>query len=166
LSEDQRWYALYTRPRWEKKVYGLLMNKGIESYCPLNKVQRQWSDRVKVVEEPLFKSYVFVRIGEAEKTEVRMTSGVVNFVYWQQKPAVIKEAEIELIRKFLKENERVAAIPLQPAVNQRIKINSGVMMNMEGTIRRVLNNKKAEVVLDSLGYKLVALVSTNDLEAL
>ncbi|HEV7622062.1 MAG TPA: transcription termination/antitermination NusG family protein, partial [Flavisolibacter sp.] len=49
-----KWYAIYTRPRWEKKVNGLLIQKGIESYCPLNKVRRKWSDRIKLVEEPLF----------------------------------------------------------------------------------------------------------------
>ena len=89
-----KWYAIYTRPRWEKKVNSLLLEKGIESYCPLNKVRRKWSDRIKVVEEPLFKSYVFVKIGDEHRTEVRMTTGVVNFVYWNGKPAVIREKEI------------------------------------------------------------------------
>jgi transcription antitermination factor NusG len=56
-----KWYAVYTRPRWEKKVAALLLHKGIESYCPLNKVRRRWSDRTKTIEEPLFKSYVFVK---------------------------------------------------------------------------------------------------------
>jgi transcription antitermination factor NusG len=91
----RKWYAIYTKPRWEKKVARLLQENGIESYCPLNKVQRKWSDRVKVVEEPLFKSYVFVRVNEEEKTPVRMTNGVVNYVYWQGKPALVKDKEIE-----------------------------------------------------------------------
>ncbi len=77
---NTKWFAIYTRPRWEKKVHILLMQKGIESYCPLNKVRRRWSDRIKLVEEPLFKSYVFVKTDEAGRTPVRMTDGVVNFV--------------------------------------------------------------------------------------
>ncbi|MGZ4023417.1 MAG: transcription termination/antitermination NusG family protein, partial [Flavisolibacter sp.] len=77
-----RWYAIYTRPRWEKKVAGLLVQKQIENYCPLNRVRRQWSDRVKIIEEPLFKSYVFVKIEDEDRSLVRMTNGVVNFVYW------------------------------------------------------------------------------------
>jgi transcription antitermination factor NusG len=71
MSQVKNWYALYTKPRWEKKIHKLLQQKGIESYCPLNKVRRKWSDRIKVVEEPLFKSYIFVRVEESLKTEVR-----------------------------------------------------------------------------------------------
>ena len=84
-----KWYAIYTRPRWEKKVNHLLLQKGVESYCPLNKVRRKWSDRIKIIEEPLFKSYVFVKVAESDRTEIRMTDGVINFVYWNGKPAVM-----------------------------------------------------------------------------
>jgi transcription antitermination factor NusG len=71
---NKKWLAIYTRPRWEKKVNLLLQEKGVESYCPLNKVKRKWSDRVKIIEEPLFKSYVFVKVSDDEKTTVRMTA--------------------------------------------------------------------------------------------
>ena len=98
------WYAIYTKPRWEKKVHALLTEKKIESYCPLNKVRKKWSDRMKTVEEPLFKSYVFARVSEEEQTRVRMTAGVMNFVYWQGKPAIIRAKEIETIRKFLNDS--------------------------------------------------------------
>ena len=101
-----KWYAVYTRPRWEKKVNNLLLNKGVESYCPLNKVRRKWSDRIKVVEEPLFKSYVFVKIADEHRTEVRMTDGVINFVYWDGKPAIIKEKDIQTIRRFWMSSKR------------------------------------------------------------
>src|SRR4030095_6000510 len=100
-------FAVYTRPRWEKKVHRLLEEKGIESYCPLNKVHRKWSDRIKLIDEPLFKSYVFVKVNEEEKTPVRMTQGVVNFIYWLGKPAIIKEKEIVTIKKFLNEHHDV-----------------------------------------------------------
>ncbi len=89
-----KWYVIYTRPRWEKKVHSLLHTKGIESYCPLNKVRRKWSDRVKLVEEPLFKSYVFVKTNEEGRTAVRMTDGVVNFLYWNGKPGLVKEKRL------------------------------------------------------------------------
>src|SRR5690348_11347756 len=96
-----KWYAIYTKHRWEKKVSGLLVQKGIESYCPPNKVRRRWSDRMKTIEEPLFKSYVFVRVADAARTAVRMTDGVINFVYWNGKPALIKDKEITAIKRFL-----------------------------------------------------------------
>src|SRR6187402_529657 len=100
-KEKKHWYAVYTKPRWEKKVYSLLKDGGMEAYCPLNRVRKKWSDRIKWVEEPLFKSYVFVKVTEEERTGVRMVNGVVNFVYWLGKPAVVKDKEIAIIRKFL-----------------------------------------------------------------
>lgn len=156
MAGTVKWYALYTRPRWEKKVDRLLREGGFECYCPLNKVTRKWSDRLKVVEEPLFKSYVFVRIREKERTAVRMTTGVVNFVYWDGKPAVIKEREIKKIRDFLGEydNVSVAQIP-DLKLKQRVKIISGPLMDMEGEVIS-LKRKTVQVAIDSLGYILIA----------
>lgn len=150
-----KWYAVYTRPRWEKKVNQLLLNKGIESYCPLNRVRRKWSDRIKLVEEPLFKSYVFVRISEENRTDVRMTDGVINFVYWNGKPAIIKEKEIQTIRQFLDEYENVALVKIELKPDQRVKIIAGPLMDHEGKIIEI-KNKVARVAIDSLGYMLVA----------
>jgi len=62
MSTEKKWYAIYTMPRWEKKVAGLLNEKNITTFCPINRVERQWSDRKKIVHEPLFRSYVFVQI--------------------------------------------------------------------------------------------------------
>src|SRR5689334_8581242 len=126
---NKKWFAIYTRPRWEKKVNQLLKEKGIESYCPLNKVRRKWSDRVKIVEEPLFKSYVFVKVNDEDRATVRMTTGAINFVYWQGKPAVIKEKEIAAIKKFLDEYENVEAKPIDLKVNQRVRITTGTLMD-------------------------------------
>jgi transcription antitermination factor NusG len=158
----RKWLAVYTRPRWEKKVNQLLAEKGVESYCPLNKVRRKWSDRVKVVEEPLFKSYVFVKVNEEDRSDVRMTSGVINFVYWQGKPAVIKEKEITAIKRFLDEYENVEVQPLEVKVNQRVKITTGPLMDHEGQVLEV-KHKKAKVAIDSLGYILVASVEKTKL---
>ena len=161
----RKWLAVYTRPRWEKKVNQLLTEKGVESYCPLNKVRRKWSDRVKIVEEPLFKSYVFVKVNDEDRSDVRMTSGVINFVYWQGKPAVIKEKEINAIKRFLDEYENVEVQPLEVKVNQRVKITAGPLMDQEGQVLEV-KNKKAKVAIDSLGYMLVASVEKTKLATL
>ncbi len=151
----KKWLAIYTRPRWEKKVNQLLSEKGFESYCPLNKVRRKWSDRIKVVEEPLFKSYVFVKLSEKDRTEVRMTSGAVNFVYWNGKPAIIKEKEINAIKRFLNEYEYVEAHPVDVKVNERVMITNGTFMGQEGKVLE-LRHKIAKVAIDSLGYILIA----------
>jgi len=158
----RKWLAVYTRPRWEKKVNQLLSEKGVESYCPLNKVRRKWSDRVKMVEEPLFKSYVFVKVNDEDRSDVRITTGVINFVYWQGKPAVIKEKEINAIKKFLDEYENVEVEPLEVKVNQRVKITTGPLMDQEGQVLEV-KHKKAKVAIDSLGYVLVASVEKTKL---
>lgn len=157
-----KWLAIYSRPRWEKKVNQLLLEKGFESYCPLNKVRRKWSDRVKIVEEPLFKSYVFVKVNEESRTAVRMTSGVINFVYWEGKPAVIKEKEINAIRRFLNEYENVEVQPLNLKVHQRVKITTGPLMDQEGEVLS-LRRKMVKVAIDSLGYVLVAYIDRTKL---
>jgi transcription antitermination factor NusG len=143
-------------------VHQLLIQKGIDSFCPLNKVHRKWSDRVKLVEEPLFKSYVFVKVKEEQRTLVRMTDGVINFVYWNGKPAVIKEKEIELIRKFLDEYEDVTLIKLEIRDDQKVRITSGAFMDQEGKVIEV-KNKSAKVLVESLGYLLVADIDKNKL---
>ena len=156
MSTEKKWYALYTKPRWEKKVHRVLQLKGVESYCPLNKVRKKWSDRIKVIEEPLFKSYLFVRLDEADKTEVRYVDGVLNFVYWNGKPAVVKDEEIVEIKKFMSEYEdvQVKRIDVKPA--DKVVINQGVMMGSSGMVSRVLSNNIVEVIIDSLGLALTA----------
>lgn len=155
-STGQHWFAIYTKPRWEKKVHKLLVERGFESYCPLNKVRRKWSDRIKVVEEPLFKSYVFVRVTESLRPEVRFVDGVLNFVYWNGKPAVVRDEEIIEIKKFMSEYEdvQVSSIDLQEA--DKVMLNTGVMMGATGSITRILGNNTIEVRIDSLGFVLTA----------
>ncbi|HSU28768.1 MAG TPA: UpxY family transcription antiterminator [Chitinophagaceae bacterium] len=158
----RKWFAIYTRPRWEKKVNQLLTEKGLECYCPLNKVRRKWSDRVKVVEEPLFKSYVFVKIGDDDRSTVRMTPGAINFVYWDGKPAVIREKEINAIKRFLNEYENVEVQQVEIKVNQRVRITNGMLMDQEGKVLDV-RHKTAKVAIDSLGYILVAYIDRSKL---
>lgn len=154
---SRKWLAIYSRPRWEKKVTQLLTEKGLESYCPLNKVRRKWSDRVKLVEEPLFKSYVFVRISDEDRTQVRMTPGVINFVYWNGKPAHIKDREINAIKQFLNDYENVMVEPIDLAINQRVQVIRGPLMGQEGKVIGV-NRKAVKIAIDTLGYMLVAYI--------
>ena len=158
LGSDQKWYVVYTKPRWEKKVFHLLVAAGIEAYCPLNRTRKKWSDRIKWVEEPLFKSYIFVKVAENEGSGVRMIDGVVNFVYWLGKPAIVREKEIETIRKFLNDYEEVQAVPIDLSTDMPVTIRQGVFMDREAKVLRVFNNK-VQVVIESIGYSLVATVS-------
>lgn len=162
MAGGKKWYAVYTKPRWEKKVNSLLTEKGFESYCPLNKVRRKWSDRIKLVEEPLFKSYVFVNIEESDRNNIRMTNGVMNFVYWLGKPAVIKEKEIIAIKNFLNEYEDVQITPIQLSPSQRVKITTGPLMDREGKVVDI-RGKMVKVAVDSLGYILMAYINRTKL---
>ena len=159
-----KWHAIYTRPRWEKKVNGLLESKGIESYCPLNKVRRKWSDRIKTIEEPLFKSYVFVKISDEARGEVRLTDGVINFVYWNGKPAFIKEKEIQTIKRFLDEHENVELVKMEFKPSQRVKIIAGPLMDQEGKVLEI-KNRVVKVAIDSLGYILIADIAKGKLSS-
>ncbi len=164
-KSSANWYAVYTKPRWEKKVYALMTERGITAYCPLNKVRRKWSDRVKTVEEPLFSSYVFVQTEDDGLSNVRMVGGVVNFVYWQGKPAVIPEREILTIKKFLNEYEDVIAEPLLLEKDGRVTINRGLFMDQEATVVAVEGNR-VKVIIESIGYSLMASVEKKNLTAL
>lgn len=156
MEPEKKWYALYTKPRWEKKIDSALIRKGIESWCPLQRVERQWSDRKKIIEDPLFKSYVFVRIDDAERSKVLMTDGVLNFVHYLRKPAVIKNEEVDLIKKYLAEKDASISILSEEGFKEQMQVtvNHGVFMGNEGTVLRG-GKKKVYVKLESLGQVMV-----------
>ena len=157
------WYAVYTRPRWEKKVALLLQEKGIENYCPLNKVLRQWSDRKKTVLEPLFKGYVFVQVDEKSKWDLLTTNGIVNYVHWLGKPAKIQNSEIDTIRRFLNEFDDIEVTENNMAVNKTVQVKQGVLMNYRGIVLE-LNGNKAKVRIESMGLQLSAFFDKKNLE--
>ena len=163
MNEEKKWYVVYTRPRWEKKVAGILLVKGVEYYCPLNKVMKQWSDRKKIVLEPLFKGYIFVRLQDNLKWEIKNIDGILNFVYWLGKPAVVKEKEIDTIRKFLQEFSGVEIIERQLNVNSKVLIKQGVLMNYRGIIMEITGNR-AKVNIESMGIQLSAVFDKKNLE--
>jgi len=154
---------VYTRPRWEKKIATILDNRGIENYLPLNKVLKQWSDRKKMVQEPLFKGYLFIKIVEKEKWDVKLVDGILNYVHWLGKPAVVKETEIENIKKFLQEFENVQVFDRTLNKGDEVIVQQGIMMNYKGIVLEVLNNK-AIVNINSMGIKLTATFDLNKLQ--
>ena len=161
--KETYWYAVYTRPRWEKKVASLLADKSIVHYCPLNKVHRQWSDRKKIVLEPLFKGYVFVQIDEAQKWELMNINGIVNYVHWLGKPARIRDSEIDSIRKFLHEFSDVEVQESTIEINKKVRIKQGLLMNYHGILLE-LNGNKAKVKIESMGIQLSAVFDRKNVE--
>lgn len=155
---------MYTRSRCEKKVAALLTKRGIENYCPLNRIMKQWADRKKMIYEPMFTSYVFVHALENEVFSIKqITSDIVNFVYWLGKPAVIKEEEIENIKKFLSEHTDVQLEKQHLQIDDKVRIISGPLINVEGNITNIVNNK-VKLSLPSLGYLMIAEVKSSNVE--
>lgn len=165
MEKKKQWYAVYTRPRWEKKVSDLLTKKKIDNYCPLNRVVRQWADRKKIVFEPLFTSYVFVYATPAEHLAIKQTDGILNFVYWLGQPAVIRDEEIDAIRQFLADYQDVQLEKTGVNVNDHVRISSGPLMWREGNVMEV-KSKTVRVVLPSLGYAMVAEVEKSNVTLL
>jgi transcription antitermination factor NusG len=162
---NTHWYAIYTKPRWEKKVAETLTKHSIENYCPLNKVLRQWHDRKKIVHEPLFTSYVFVKVEENRLNELRRVAGVLNLVYWLQKPAVIREEEINMIKRFMNQYTNVQLEKTLVNVNDVVRVIKGPLMEQEGNVIAV-KNRTVRISLPSLGYIMVAEVERQNIEVI
>ena len=153
------WYALYTKPRWEKKVAKDLQKIGVETYCPTITEVKQWSDRKKKVTSPLFKSYVFVRLPEKQRAKVFEVPGVVQYLFWLGKPAVIRDSEIEILEKWL-QDEQVEDIEIGHLTpGEELTIAKGSFKGQEATISEV-GNKRLRLILKDLG--LVVNVKISD----
>lgn len=161
---NKQWMVIYSKPRWEKKIDVTLLKKGIESWCPLNKVEKQWSDRKKIIEEPLFKSYVFVRIGVEERNEVLITPGVLNFVYHSKKPAIIRDEDIDAIKRYLViDNVKIEVVSSSYfQEHTKVKVSQGVFLDLEGTVVKS-NKKKVYVKLESLEQVMIVEFRTEHL---
>ncbi|HEX4375382.1 MAG TPA: UpxY family transcription antiterminator [Puia sp.] len=160
---EMNWYAVYTKPRWEKKIAETLVKKKIENYCPLNKILRQWHDRKKIIYEPLFKSYVFVRAHENFHHEIKRVDGIINFVYWLKKPAVISDHEIDSIKRFLNDHTDVKLERVSVRLNDTVKVMSGPLMYQEGNVVAT-NYRTVNIIIPSLGYKMIAQVEKQNVK--
>lgn len=165
MTTEKKWYAVYTRPRWEKKVADLLTKRQVDVFCPLNRVVRQWADRKKTILEPLFTSYVFVCATAEEHLTIKQTDGIINFVYWLGSPAVIKNDEIDAIRNFLNDYSDVKLERVAVNVADKVRITDGLLVHREGDVLEV-KSKTVKVLLPSLGYAMTAEVSKSRIEVI
>lgn len=134
-SNITNWYALYTTPRAEKKVKQRLDELEIENYLPLHRAPQVWSDRIKMVDKPLFNSYIFVKTREPILRQLIRIYGVIRIVFYCDKPAVIRQKEIDAIHNFL---EQAAERPL--CVGEEAEILSGSMKHISGKVRNIKKN--------------------------
>tara|TARA_Y100000766_G_C18814466_1_gene559742 strand:+ start:450 stop:908 length:459 start_codon:yes stop_codon:yes gene_type:complete len=146
-----KWFVVYTKSRFEKKVEQRLLAYGIEAYCPTRKEIRLWSDRRKKVDVPLLPSMVLVKMNEKDVNDVFNISGVLRYMFWLGKRAIVRQKEVDLLKNLLKTNK---------ILNKEVtKFNPGDRINIEGFnnqdgIIDKISNKTAWVYLEDLGYKI------------
>jgi len=164
MEENKKWFVVHTKPRFEKRVTEVLTRRKIENYCPINKVPRQWSDRKKLVNEPLFPYFVFIKVTESELLSLKQIDGVINFVYWLGRPAIVRDSEIGAIKQFLDEHNNIRLEKIQVNMNEPEQINDSFKKYGNGVI--VLKNKSVKVELPSLGYVMAAELETTDADVM
>ena len=162
---DKSWYVLYTKPKNEKKVAERLTAAGYNVYCPLHKVKRQWSDRVKIIEEPLFKGYLFIQVEDHKRDQVFSFPGTVRYLFWLRRPALVCDTEIKTIQKWLGEyaHEDIDISDILPG--DYVRITSGPFTG-EQAVLLDKTNKKAVVQLKELGIQLSLSLTNSGLSVL
>ncbi len=149
------WYAVYTRPRFEKKALHFLTQKEIECYLPTHRVKKKWSDRTKWVEEVLFKSYLFVHIEEKEYFETLNTYGVSRFITFNGKAAPIRDQDIELLHKLLDTDYELEVVSTHLATGMQVVVEKGPLTGFVGTLVSFAAEKKVRVDLLHLEHSLL-----------
>ncbi len=142
----ENWYVLYTSSRAEKRVEERLKNEGYITYLPLHKAKRKWSDRIKVVEIPLFNSYIFVYCDEYRLRGSLMLPGISRILYYLGKPAIVKQSELDAIEDFLKIAEGNKVI----TKGDEVEIICGPFQKVSGKVINI-DKKYSMLYLEQLG---------------
>lgn len=144
------WFVLYVNVRHEKKVMQRLLEKGIEAYVPLSRKLKQWSDRKKWVEEPLFTGYVFVKVSVAGMDAARFVPGVLNYLSFKSGPAVVREEEIEGLKFFIERGYLLEEEECIVHAGDKVILNLGEFRNFRAEIDEVVNEKFVYVIFEGV----------------
>lgn len=149
---DKQWYVFYTKSRQEKKVRDLLSKGGFEVFLPMQKVMRQWSDRKKKVDVPLFNSYIFVKDHEFRIPNILQTPGVAWNIRHNGKPAILREEEFELINRFITTGyflESTGEVDTFK-VGDRAKVVDGPLAGVRGVLTGQDKNQRFSILLEGI----------------
>lgn len=169
--ESPKWYLLYTNPRAEKKVNEELKNRGFETFLPMHKTLKQWSDRKKWVEEPLFKSYVFIHL-ELEKHYYNVVNlpGIVKFVNFEGSPVIVDLREIDFVKKMTGDLDNLKTLSYELLQNQQniihgelVEIISGPLSGASGKLIQITGKTRVLIELVSIGQNLVIQIPLENL---
>jgi transcription antitermination factor NusG len=147
------WYVVYTKPKWEKKVAERLNEIGIVTYCPLITKESQWSDRKKIINVPLFNSYIFVQLEEKERNRIFEVTGAIRYLFWLGKPAVVKDSEIDSIKSWLSVPDTFEISVDKWKKGDTVFLESGPFISHSAIIHEVKQNQYI-LILESLGCVL------------
>lgn len=154
-SGEEKWFALYTRPRAEKLVYQRLVEINIESFLPLQKTYRTWSDRKKLVEKPLLSSYVFVKTKSKFFPQVYKTNGVVKFVSFEGQPVSIPQRQIDNLRLIINSDAEVEVSSEKFATGDNVEVINGSLIGLTGELIKIGSHNRVIVRIDKLDQNLI-----------
>jgi transcription antitermination factor NusG len=149
IQETPAWFALAVRYQYERRTQQYLVSRGLEALSPFYRVRRNWSDRAKEIELPLFAGYVFCRFNLAQKRVVLDTPGVVKVVGFGGRPAALPDGEIEEIRCVIGSGLAVRPWPYLKA-GDRVRVRRGPLRGVEGTLLREKNSMRLIVSVELL----------------
>jgi len=154
-KEENKWYALYTHPRAEKQVYKRLIETGIETFLPLQKTFRTWSDRKKLIEKPLLSSYIFVKTKSKHFPEVYKTQGIVKFVTFEGHPASIPQKQIDNLRLLVNSDEEIEVSSEIFEQGDNVEVVSGSLIGLTGELIKIGSKNRVIVRIDRLDQNLI-----------
>jgi len=153
-----KWYAIYTNPRAEKLVYNRLIETGIETYLPIQKTYRQWSDRKKLVEKPLLSSYVFVKVVPASFPVVYKTTGVVKFISFEGQPVPIPQKQIDNLKLLIDSNAEIEVSSEKFEKGDNVEVMTGSLTGLTGELVKVDGRKKVIIRIDRLDQNIIVTI--------
>jgi transcriptional antiterminator RfaH len=149
------WYPVYTAPRAEKRVFSRLQEKRIEAFLPLTKTLRQWSDRKKWVEVPLFSSYVFVRIDYADRESVLQVPGTVRFIYFSGTPAFVPDDQMGWLRQIVQNDATVEATTQNFDPGEKVEVREGPFRGIAGELISRKGERIFVIRITGINYNLL-----------
>lgn len=164
---DRKWYALQTKPRSEIVVSKQLENKEIEYFLPLIEKVRIWSDRKKKIKVPLFSGYVFVHATEKERIHaISETFGAVKYIFYENRPAVISDREIEIIKTAVSDPEKISIEDKKIKKGDMIYVTHGIFKGMKGIVNEFRGNYKLTVNLEEISFSFSIILNSNEVSLL
>jgi len=160
---EPKWFPFYTKSRFEKKALINLEKAGYEAYLPLKKTMRNWSDRKKMVEIPLFSSYIFVRVPQYKLHDIMQINGIVRYITFNRQPAIVRDSEIEMIKLVLSDKTEVEVVDGFLKEGVEVSIISGVLKGYKGRVVDMSGNKKVILEIESINKTMLVTVDKSSL---